>query len=103
MLVSCVGRVKLMITNAFALPVTCHAPAVAAVGSTAVGTPLLTVPKFKSRNVAIVMPTVTTTASAETNALDCASARADSVTHAANSRARFTGQSTGQNRGPREP
>src|SRR2546426_11304342 len=103
MLVSCVGSVKLMITNAFELPVTCHAPAVAAVGSTVVGTPLMTVPKFKSRSVVIVMPTVTTTASAETDAPDCASARADNVTHAANSRAHFTVRSAGQNHGPREP
>src|SRR6266478_4401423 len=87
MLVSCVGSVKLMITNAFELPVTCHAPAVAAVGSTVVATPLMTVPKFKSLRVAIVIPTVTTTASADTEAPDCASARADIVTHAANSRA----------------
>ena len=70
MLVSWVGSVKLMITNAFELPVTCHAPAVAAVGSTVVATPLITVPKFKSRSVAIVMPTVTTTASAVTDAPD---------------------------------
>src|SRR6266540_2518148 len=60
MLVSCVGSVKLMITNAFELPVTCHSPAVAAVGSTVVAMPLMTVPKFKSRSVPIVMPTVTT-------------------------------------------
>src|SRR3954471_24895604 len=35
-LVSVVGSVKLMITNAFALPVICHSPAVAAVGRTVV-------------------------------------------------------------------
>jgi len=101
MLVSSVGSVKLMITNAFELPVTCQAPAVAAVGRTVVATPLMTVPKFKSLSVATVMPTVTTTASAVMDAPDCASARADTVTHAANQQSHFTAQSVAQNHGPR--
>src|SRR3989442_10144971 len=40
MLVSCVGSVKLTITNAFELPVTCHAPAGAAGGRTLRAPPL---------------------------------------------------------------
>src|SRR3954469_19234906 len=43
MFVSTVGKVKLMMTKAFALPLICHSPAVAAVGSTVVATPLITV------------------------------------------------------------
>ena len=85
-LVSCVGSVKLMITKALALPLTCHSPAFAAVGSTVVGTPLMTVPKFKSCSVAIVMPTVTTTASAETVAPDCAVRRPGRPSHTTSSR-----------------
>jgi len=72
MFVSTVGSVKLTITNALLLPVTCHSPAVAAVGRTVVATPLITVPKFRSLSVAIVIPTVTTTASAFTDDPACA-------------------------------
>src|SRR3989449_10918719 len=103
MLVSCAGSVKLMITNAFELPVTCHAPAVAAVGSTVVATPLMTVPKFRSRRVAIVIPTVTTTASAEMVAPGCASARAHNVTETANSRALLTELPAAPSREQQEP
>src|SRR5437879_1027525 len=71
MLINCVGSVKLMFTNAFALPVTCHSPAAAWLGATVVATPLGTEPKFSWDSVAIVMPTVTTTASAETVAAFC--------------------------------
>src|SRR2546427_10848685 len=63
MLVSCVGSVKLMITNAFELPVTCHAPAVAAVGGAVVPTPLLTVAQARSRRAAVAIPHATTPAS----------------------------------------
>src|SRR5258708_3574687 len=66
MFVSDVGKVKLMTTNALALPLTCHSPAFAAAGATVVATPLMTVPKLRSRMVAIVIPVVTTTASAAT-------------------------------------
>src|SRR5260370_18131438 len=76
MLVNVVGSVNVMITNALALPVTCQDPAVAAVGCRIVAIPLITVPKFKSRSVVIVMPTGTTTASALTAALGvCAAPR----------------------------
>ena len=44
MFVSVAGSVNVMIKNAFALPVTCQEPAVAAVGCTVVETPLITVP-----------------------------------------------------------
>src|SRR2546427_7759681 len=84
MFVSCVGSVKLTVTNALALPVTCHAPALAAVGCSVVATPLMTVPKFRSRSVAIVIPTVTTTASADTDEPACAAARPVKPTQAAN-------------------
>src|SRR2546423_10127323 len=47
MLVNCAGSVKLMMTNAFELPVTCHAPAVAAVGSTVLAAPFMTVPEVQ--------------------------------------------------------
>src|SRR6267378_8472865 len=103
MLVSGVGSVKLMITNAFEPPVTCHSPAVAAVGSTVVGTPLITVPKFKSLSVAIVMPTVTTTASAARVPPDCAETRPLNPRHIATSSARFTGRPAARNLGPPEP
>src|SRR3989442_9623069 len=98
MFASVVGSVKLMITNAFELPVTCHSPAVAAVGSTVVGTPLMTVPKFRSCSVAIVMPTVTTTASAETDAPACAAARPGRPRHMANTRIFLTEPRAGRNR-----
>src|SRR3989454_8013487 len=48
MLVSRVGSVKLMITNAFELPVTCHSPAGAAAGSTGVGAPFVTGAEVKT-------------------------------------------------------
>ncbi len=54
--VSWVGSVNTMLTVAFLLPCTCHSPAAAAVGSTAVGTPLITVPKFRLRSEVIDMP-----------------------------------------------
>src|SRR2546422_11395801 len=41
MLVSRVGSVKLMITNAFELPVTCHSPAAAGGGRTGIGVHLI--------------------------------------------------------------
>src|SRR6266700_4030602 len=66
MFVSTVGSVKAIVTKAFGLPVICHCPAVAAAGATVVATPLGTVPKLRSRMVAIVIPVVTTTASAAT-------------------------------------
>src|SRR5262245_5504441 len=72
MFVSWVGSVKLITTNAFPLPLTCHAPALGAVGATVVATPLITVPKSRSRSVVIVIPVVTTTASATTEAVACA-------------------------------
>ena len=76
MFVSVAGSVNVMIKNAFALPVTCQEPAVAAVGCTVVETPLITVPKSRLRGVVIVMPTVTTTASAVTAPVGvCALAR----------------------------
>src|SRR5437660_12598133 len=76
MFVNVVGSVNVMITKALPLPVTCQAPAVTAVGCTVVETPLITVPKAKSRSVVIVIPTVTTTASAVTDEVgDCATAR----------------------------
>src|SRR2546422_2427204 len=103
MLVSRVGKVKLRITNAFELPVTCHSPAVAAVGSTVVGTPLITVPKFRLLSVAIVMPTVTTTASAETVPPACAETRPLNPRHIATSSARFTGRPAARNHGPPAP
>src|SRR5712664_3715422 len=103
MLVSCVGSVKLMMTNAFELPVTCHAPAVAAVGSTVVATPLMTVPKFKSLRVAIVIPTVTTTASADTDAPDCATARPGTPRHTASTRMFLTAPRSELNREPPAP
>src|SRR2546426_10938344 len=71
MLVSCAGSVKLMITNAFELPVTCHAPAVAAVGSTAVATPLIAVPKIWSRRGAMCIPNAPTHASAGSVTPEC--------------------------------
>src|SRR6266571_2630988 len=102
-LVSCVGSVKLMITNALALPLTCHSPAFTAVGKIVVGTPLMTVPKFRSRSVEIVIPTVTTTASADTDAPACAAARPGKPTHIANSRAFLTEPPAAPSHGPRPP
>src|SRR2546427_11851775 len=49
MLVSRVGSVKLMITNAFELPVTCHSPAGSGGGGTPVVAPLITGAAGKSR------------------------------------------------------
>src|SRR6267378_2272440 len=74
MFVSCVGSVKLMFTKALLFPVTCHSPAAAWVGATVVATPLGTDPKFSCESVAIVIPTVTTTASAATVAAFCPAA-----------------------------
>src|SRR2546423_10934089 len=97
MFVRAVGSVKLMMTNALPLPATCHAPAVAAVGCTVVATPLITVPNAKSRSVVIVIPTVTTTASAVT-AVDGAwvtASRANPRAHASSERTTrrlFTGR-----------
>src|SRR5438445_603394 len=71
MLVSWVGSVKLMFTKALPFPVTCHSPAAAWLGATVVATPLGTDPKFSCESVAIVIPTVTTTASAEMVAAFC--------------------------------
>src|SRR5688572_25987723 len=59
MLVSWVGSVKLITTNAFGLPRTSHSPAVTAVGATVVATPLITLPKSRSRSVETVIPVVT--------------------------------------------
>src|SRR2546426_4582298 len=56
MLVSCAGSVKLMITNAFELPVTCHAPAVAAVGRTLLAPPFMALPQVRSPRGAIGIP-----------------------------------------------
>src|SRR5712664_4859967 len=103
MLLSLVGSVKLMITNAFELPVTCHSPAAATVGSTDVGTPLMTVPKFKSLKVAIVMPAVTTTAAADTDAPDCATARPGTPRHTASTRMFLTAPRSELNREPPAP
>src|SRR2546426_3033132 len=103
MFVSCVGSVKLTVTNALALPVTCHAPALAAVGCSVVATPLMTVPKFRSRSVAIVIPTVTTTASADTDEPACAAARPVKPTQAANSRALLTELPAAPSREQQEP
>src|ERR1051325_4643419 len=72
MFVSVVGSVKLMTTNALALPLACHSPAFAAVGRIVGGTPLIPPPNVRSCNVVRVMPVVTTTASAETLVDDCA-------------------------------
>src|SRR5687768_15186278 len=66
MFVSCVGTVKLITTNAFGLPLTCHSPAAGAVGATVVATPRITEPKLRSLSVAMVMPLVTTIASVAT-------------------------------------
>src|SRR5882672_9098056 len=103
MFVSTVGNVKLMITNALLLPVTCHSPALAAVGNRVVATPLMTVPKFRARSVVSVMPTVTTTASAATVPPDCAETRPLNPRHIATSSARFTGRPAARNLGPPEP
>src|SRR3954468_10330718 len=103
MFVSCVGSVKLMMTNAFALPVTCHAPAVAAVGCSVVATPLITVPKLRSRSVVSVIPVVTTTASAATDVLACAAACAGRTRSATHSSAFLTGQSPARSRARTEP
>src|SRR5712664_2775246 len=92
-----------MITLAFELPVTCHSPAAATVGRTVVGTLLMTVPKFKSLKVAIVMPTVTTTASADTDAPDCATARPGTPRHTANTRMFLTAPRSELNREPPAP
>src|SRR5436309_2145227 len=76
MLLSRVGSVNVIETNAFLLPSTCHAPAPAAVGSTVVATPFGTEPKFRLRRVVIVMPTVTTSAVLPMEALlNCALTR----------------------------
>src|SRR3989442_15591867 len=48
MLVSRVGSVKLMITNAFELPVTCHSPAVAAAGRTRAAAPFVSRPRVQT-------------------------------------------------------
>src|SRR5262245_20050073 len=103
MLVSCVGSVKLMMTNALALPLTCHSPALAAVGRTVAGTPLMTVPKFRSRIVVSVMPDVTTTASAATVEPACARLHPGSATNRASPRALLTARPPAPNRAPRAP
>src|SRR2546428_13078619 len=102
MLVSWVGSVKLMITNALALPLTCHSPAFTAVGKIVLGTPLITVPKFRSRSVEIVIPTGTTTASADTEEPAWAAARADNPTHSANTSAFLTERPAAPKHEPRE-
>src|SRR5438034_986547 len=80
MLVSWVGSVRLMFTNALALPVICHSPAPAWLGATVDATPFGTEPKFSPESVATVIPTVTTTASAETVAAFCAVAAGAAAT-----------------------
>src|SRR5258708_6791974 len=76
MLVSTVGRVNVIVANAFRLPSTCHSPAPAALGRTVVATPFGTEPKFRLLRVVIVMPTVTSSAVAAIEALlNCALAR----------------------------
>src|SRR5881397_133068 len=105
-LMSCVGSVKLMFTNAFPLPVTCHSPAAAWLGATVVATPLGTDPKFSSDSVAIVIPTVTTTASAETVAAFCPTrgcAAAASRPRERTSRRRIIGRVPRQNPEPPAP
>src|SRR5881396_3357987 len=51
MLVSWVGSVRLMFTNALALPVICHSPAPAWLGATVDATPFGTEPKFSPESV----------------------------------------------------
>src|SRR5690242_4164179 len=108
MLFSTVGSVNVIVANAFLLPSTCHSPAPAAVGSTVVATPLGTEPKFKLRKVVIVMPTVTSSAVALTEALlNCALPRravATSVTSARSTApARVMGCERRRNRARRAP
>src|SRR6266480_1775928 len=106
MLVSCVGSVKLMFTDAFAFPVICHSPAAATLGATVVATPLGTDPKFRSESVAIVIPTVTTTASAETIAAVCAVAAGAATAQrpsARTGRRRITGCAPGPSHGRPAP
>src|SRR6266704_6729856 len=104
MFVSVVGKVKLMTTNALALPLTCHSPAFAAAGATVVATPLMTVQKLRSRMVEIVIPVVTTTASAETELEPpCAGKRGARARSAATSTVRFTERPLARNHGPPAP
>src|SRR5437660_4797484 len=108
MLLSRVGSVNVIVANAFRLPSTCHAPAPAAVGSTVVARPLGTEPKFKSRSVVMVMPTVTSSAVAPIEALlNCALARRAVATSVSSAniadRARLMGYGRRRSRAPPRP
>src|SRR6266511_1445614 len=106
MLVSWAGSVKLMFTNAFEFPVICHSPAAARLGAIVVATPLGTEPKFSSESVEIVIPTVTTTASAETVAAFCAVAAGAATVQrpsARTGRRRITGCAPGPSHGRPAP
>src|SRR5512134_1112902 len=95
------GRVKLMFTNALAVPTTSHRPALGEVGSTVAGTPRVTTPKPRSASEVIVMPLPTI--SALTGIVvekDCAPSQPGASARSAGSSSRLTGLRPRPNPGP---